>query len=83
MGTFDEDRAREFAAYELLKAELAEKYQGRHVAIADGRLITVAPTIAEAREAVRRYQHHLVFAAGVEPLHDAVYIRGSSLKIQL
>ncbi|GEM_PF-6921451 len=75
MSTFEEERTRDFAAYEQLKAELTEKYQGLYVAIADGRLINVAPTFDEAAEAARQYRHHLVFQAGSEPLKDPVYIR--------
>ncbi|HLC29640.1 MAG TPA: DUF5678 domain-containing protein [Dehalococcoidia bacterium] len=75
MSTFDEERARDFAAYEQLKAALTEKYQGLYVAIANGRLIKVAPTIEEAREAVKQYRHRLVFQAGAEPVRGTVYIR--------
>jgi len=75
MSTFDEERARDFAAYERLKDEIVKKHLGKYVAIADGRLIKVAPTIEEAREAVNQYRHRLVFQAGTEPVRGTVYIR--------
>ena len=75
MGTFEEERERDFAAYEQLKDEIREKYLGQYVAIADGRLIKVAPNFQEAWEAAKSYRHRLVFQAGAEPPRKPVYIR--------
>ena len=75
MSTFEDERERDFAAYERLKDEIVEKYRGQYVAIADGRLIKVAPTIEEAREAVKLHRHYLLFEAGNEPPRSIVYIR--------
>lgn len=75
MSTFEEERQRDFAAYERMKDEIVAKYRGQYVAIADGRLIKVAPTIEAAREAVKQFKHYLLFEAGTEPPRSIVYIR--------
>lgn len=75
MSTFEEERERDFAAYDRMKDEIIKKYVGQYVAIAGGRLMKVAPTFDEAVAAVRHYQHYLVFEAGYEPVRGTVYIR--------
>ena len=58
-------------AYEMLKSEILEKYQGRYVAIAKGRLLVVSPdfdqALAKIKEIAPDVKHYLVFKAGEEP----------------
>lgn len=74
MSTFEEERERNFAAYDRLRGEIPARYEGKYVAIADGRLMAVTDSFDEAVAAVKQYRHHLVFPAGSEPM-DPVFIR--------
>ena len=67
MPTYEQEKRKNFGAYEKLKDEIRNKYRGQYVAIADGRLIRVSPDFDEADEAVKGYRHRLVFPAGEEP----------------
>ena len=49
---YEEEVLREYRAYEGMKGELLEKYEGRVVAIKDGRVVGVYESEAEALEDV-------------------------------
>ena len=67
MPTYEEERRKNLDAYDRLKNEIRSKHQGQYIAIADGRLIKVAPNFEEADQAVNTYRHRFVFPAGEEP----------------
>ena len=77
MPTYEQEKAENFAAYDRLKATIRTEYRGRYVAIAAGRIVTVADTIEEARAAVAGFQHRLVFdaEADVDAQREPVWIR--------
>ncbi|MSQ27779.1 MAG: hypothetical protein EXR51_06545 [Dehalococcoidia bacterium] len=75
MPTYEEEESRNLAAYDDLKDMIRSQYRGQYVAIADGRIMCVAPTIEEARASVTGFQHRLVFDAEAEVHRGTVWIR--------
>lgn len=75
MPTYEEEKGRNLAAYDAMKETIRTQYRGQYVAIADGRIVCVAPTIEEARAAVARFQHRLVFDAEADVQREPVWIR--------
>lgn len=75
MSTFEEERERDFAAYEAMKQEILANHRGEYIAIAGGRLVKIAPTFDEAWDAVKGHRHALVFRGGSEPKRGIVRIR--------
>ena len=75
--TYEQEKAKNQQAYEALRHEIRHDYAGQYVALAEGRLITAAPTFDEARAAIQRLQpvpeYYLVFPAEIEPAFDLVY----------
>jgi len=56
-------------AFESMKEELEEKYQGMYVVIADGRLISVHKTLDEALKVEGgKFSHRIVFRVGEKPV---------------
>ena len=74
--SFSSEFAQNRTAYEQLKEEIRRAAPDDYAAIAQGRLITVAPTFDEAMAAVRQLQpppqHFLVFPADEEPAFDVI-----------
>ncbi len=66
--SIEEEAALNRKAYEELRAELEEKYRGKYVAFARGRLLGVYDTIREAAEAVEKTgaKHGIVKRVGEE-----------------
>jgi hypothetical protein len=75
--TYEREKTRNQQAYEALREQIRQNYAGQYVALAEGRLITVAPTFDQARDAVERLQPvpecYWVFPADIEPAFDLVY----------
>jgi hypothetical protein len=74
---YEREKTRNQQAYEALRDQIRQDYAGQYVALAEGRLITAAPTFDQARAAVQRLQpvpeYFLVFPADCEPAFDLVY----------
>lgn len=64
------------AAYERLREKIREAPAGQYAAIAQGRLIALAPTFEEGVEAVEqltpRPEHFLVFPVDEEPALEVI-----------
>jgi hypothetical protein len=73
---FDEEMALNIKAYEAMRDQLRREYAGQYVAIAFGRLVTVAPTFDEASAVVLALdpppQHWAVFEAEGDPMFDLI-----------
>ncbi len=77
LATFERESALHRKVYEGLRDQIRREHAGQYVALAQGRLVTVAPTFDEARAAVLRLQptpeYYLVFPAEMEPPFHLVY----------
>jgi hypothetical protein len=75
--TYEAEKVKNQRAYESLRDQIRRDYAGQYVALAEGRLITAAPTFDDARAAVERLQpvpeYYLVFPAEIEPAFDLIY----------
>ena len=75
--TYEQEKAKNQKAYEALRDQIRRDYAGQYVALAQGRLITAAPTFDEARAAVEHLrpvpEYYLVFPAEIEPAFELVY----------
>lgn len=71
---FDRQLEENRRAYEALREEIRDKYRGRFVALAFGRVVADGPTTREVMAAVEslrpRPLHVEVFPAEAEPLFD-------------
>ena len=67
MRTFEEEREQDWQAYAHLEADLLQNHRGQYAAIAGGKLVKIAGTIEEARAAVKKRRHALVFQVGADP----------------
>jgi hypothetical protein len=66
MADYYEAEERNFAAYERLKDEIKQRYAGKYVAIAEGRLVTVSDDFREAWNAVCEHKHFAWLSRGLE-----------------
>jgi len=82
MASVESERKKNQAAYRKLRTQLEERYWGKFVVIAEGRLIADAPTYQEAIEkaekAVPKALQRLVFKVG-EDYPKEVTIGGDAI----
>jgi uncharacterized protein (DUF2126 family) len=76
VAVFATELAMNRAAYERLKVQIGTAPLGHYAAIANGRLITIAPTFDDAVAAVDQLQpppqHFLVFPVDEEPAFEII-----------
>jgi hypothetical protein len=78
--TFEEEKQKNLKAYQELREEIRSKYQGMYVAIAQGKLVKVAPSFEEADEAVKNHRHRLVFMGEDEPTLGPLRLRARGVR---
>ena len=75
--TFDREADLNRCAYESLREPIRRDYAGKYVALAQGRVVAVAPTFDEARAIVESLrpvpEYYLVFPAEMEPDFGLAY----------
>src|SRR5437868_961478 len=73
---FEEQKACNYRAYEVLRDQIRRDYAGQYVALAYGRLIAASPNFDEAMAAVQQLQpvpiHYAVFPADEEPAFEPI-----------
>ncbi len=76
ISSFQSEAALNKAAYERLREKIQHATRGHYAAIAQGHLISIAPTFEEAVAAVEKLQpspeHSLVFPVDEEPAFDVI-----------
>ena len=76
LATFERESAIHRKVYEGLREQIRREYAGQYVALAQGKLIAVAPTFDEAKAAVLELkpvpEYYLVFPAEMEPLFEPI-----------
>ena len=77
LATFNRESALNRRAYEQLREQIRRDYTGKHVVLANGKVIGAATTFDDARAIVERLddvpEYYLVFPASGEPDFDLVY----------
>jgi len=77
LATFERESALHRKVYEGLREQIRRDYAGQYVALAQGRLVAVAPTFDEAQAAVLRLEpvpeYYLVFPAEGDRLFQLIY----------
>ena len=76
LATFERESAIHRKVYEELRDQIRREYAGQYVALAQGKLIAVAPTFDEAEAVVLELEpvpeYYLVFPADEEPLFEPI-----------
>lgn len=84
MTKYEKEMQHNLNAYKQLRTEILQKYKGKYVAIAQGRLVAVASTFDEAVETSQKvvpdFLHRFVFQVGDEPITEALYISTNTSK---
>jgi len=84
MTTYEKEKQQNLNAYKQLRTEILQKYRGKYVAIAKGKVVAVAPTFDEAvdtsQKAVPDFLHRFVFQASNEPITEELYVSTNTPK---
>ncbi len=77
IATFARESAVNRQAYQQLREHIRRDYAGKHVVLANGKVMAAANSFDAARALVQRLdpvpEYYLVFAAEAEPNFDLVY----------
>jgi hypothetical protein len=75
--TYQQQSAIHRRLYESLREQICRDHQGKYIALAQGRLVAIAPTYDEARSAIEQLEpvpeYYLIFPAEMEPAFELAY----------